>query len=65
MRNRDVITVEVAKALQDWKDAQQYYDSVSDPQLVDYAVYKLEAAKKRYIYLLKRANNDLSSNILN
>lgn len=46
---------EVHKALEEWKAAAAYFQSVTDPELVDYAVYGMEAAQKRYIYLLRTA----------
>lgn len=39
----------------EWLQAQNYFENVSEPDLVDYAIYRLEAAKKKYMYLLKRA----------
>ena len=49
----------VQKALEEWKKATAYFESVSDPELVDYAVYDMEAAKKRYIFLLRNANRNI------
>ncbi len=46
---------EVSDALMNWKKATAYFESVSDPALVDYAIYDMEAAQKRYMYLLKHA----------
>jgi|GEM_PF-3929763 len=48
---------EVQKALEEWKAAAAYFESVADPELVDYAVYGMEAAQKRYIYLLRTAGH--------
>ncbi|MDR1620163.1 MAG: YaaL family protein [Clostridiales bacterium] len=42
-------------ALRDWKTATAYFESVSDPALIDYAAYDMEAAKRKYIYLLNSA----------
>ncbi len=50
---------QVQRALEDWKKATAYFESVSDPELVDYAVYDMEAAKKRYIYLLRNADRNM------
>ncbi|HWR22609.1 MAG TPA: DUF2508 family protein [Feifaniaceae bacterium] len=50
---------QVRRALEDWKKAAAYFESVSDPELVDYAVYDMEAAKKRYIYLLRNAGRNM------
>lgn len=43
----------VQAALQEWKDATRYFESVRDPELIDYAVYGMEAARRKYMFLLK------------
>ena len=43
--------------MEEWKAAAEYFQSVTDPELVDYAVYGMEAAQKRYIYLLRAAGH--------
>lgn len=48
----------VEQARQEWLSAQNYYNSVSDSDLVDHAVYLMQAAEKKYMYLLKRARNE-------
>lgn len=47
----------VEQAKQEWQDAKRRFNEVSDPDLVDYAIYALEAAERRYVYLLKKARN--------
>ena len=42
-------------AHQEWKYARLYFDSVTDPDLIDHAIYNLEATEKKYTYLLKKA----------
>jgi len=49
---------EIEKARQEWTAACQYFDQVSEPDLVDYATYAMAAARKKYMYLLKRAKNN-------
>ena len=46
---------EVKKAYGDLKAAENYFDNVDDPDLIDFAVFELEAAKKKYAYMLKKA----------
>jgi hypothetical protein len=46
---------EVKKAHQEWVRAQKYFECVTDPDLVDHAIFTEEAARKKYIYLLKKA----------
>lgn len=48
----------VEQARQEWLSAQSYYNTVSDQDLVDYAVFRMQAAEKKYIYLLKQARHE-------
>ncbi len=45
---------QVRRALVEWKKTQNYFESVKDEDLVDYAVYEMEAARRKYMLLLKR-----------
>lgn len=45
----------LSEARDEWLQAQNYFENVSEPDLVDYAIYRLEAAKRRYVYLIKQA----------
>lgn len=45
----------VEEARREWLNAQYYYNTVSDQDLIDHAVYLMQAAEKKYIYLLKQA----------
>ena len=45
---------EIREAHSQWIDAKQYFNNVSDPDLIDYATYRIEAAKARYMYLLNQ-----------
>ncbi|SHK60144.1 YaaL family protein [Paramaledivibacter caminithermalis] len=42
-------------AHEDWKNAEKFFENVTDPDLIDHAIYRIEAAKTRYTYLLKLA----------
>ncbi|HAE92284.1 DUF2508 family protein [Tissierella praeacuta] len=47
-----------------WKDKENYFESVTDPDLIDYAIYDMEASKLKYIYLLKQMKEwDMSSKL--
>ena len=48
----------VEQARREWLAAQKYYNCVSDTDLVDHAVYLMQAAEKKYIYLLKKARSE-------
>ena len=45
---------ELEAAKKEWQEARQYFNLVSDPDLVEHAIYLLEAAEKKYNYLLKQ-----------
>mgnify|MGYP001354017597 FL=1 len=48
----------VEEARQEWKSAREYFNIVTDPDLIDHAIYALEAAEKRYVYLLKKIREE-------
>lgn len=39
----------------EWERARAYFDNVTDPDLVDHATYEIKAAERKYMYLLRRA----------
>jgi hypothetical protein len=49
---------DVKRAYAEMKAAENYFDNVNDPDLIDFAIYDLEAAKKRYAYMLKKARQE-------
>lgn len=46
---------EVRVALQEWKNAHRQFDYAQERDEIDYAIYALEAAEKRYEMLLRKA----------
>ena len=55
----DEMVINIENAKKEWEDAKNIFENVSQPDLVDYAIYKVEAAEQKYIYLLKqfKSNN--------
>ncbi|MDD5017839.1 MAG: DUF2508 family protein [Eubacteriales bacterium] len=53
---------EVRQAYADWQAAENYFDNVADPDLIDFAIYDIEAAKKKYAYMLKKAKEQHTKN---
>jgi len=45
----------IKSAHEEWKNAEKYFENVTDPDLIDHAIYRMEAARTRYTYLLKLA----------
>ncbi|MGO1369929.1 MAG: DUF2508 family protein [Senegalia sp. (in: firmicutes)] len=42
------------QAHKEWTQAEIYFENVKDDDLIDHAIYNLEAAKKKYFYLLSK-----------
>jgi len=49
----DAWQAETHRALHDLHTAENYFNSVAEPELVEYAAYELEAARRKYEYLLR------------
>ncbi|MCE5286621.1 MAG: YaaL family protein [Pelosinus sp.] len=48
----------IEKARRDWVYAKWYFNAVTEPELIDYAIYMIKAAELKYIYLLKKAKQE-------
>jgi len=51
------LAIVVEDARREWLNAQYYYNTVSDQDLVDHAVYLMQATERKYMYLLKQARH--------
>ena len=56
--SKDEAFENIENAKKEWQDAKNIFENVSEPDLVDYAIYKVEAAEQKYIYLLKQYKNN-------
>jgi hypothetical protein len=54
----------VEQARQEWQDARLRFEQISDPDLIDHAIYAIEAAEQRYMYLLKKAREEKKQRVL-
>lgn len=48
----------IEQARREWQDAQDYYNTVTDNDLIDHAAFRIQAAEKRYVYLMKKARQE-------
>lgn len=48
----------VAQAHREWEAAKSFFETVTDPDLIDYAIYRIAAAQRRYAYLLRQAKQE-------
>lgn len=49
---------QVEQAQREWQLAHRFFESATDPDLIDYAIYNLQATERRYTYLLKLARQE-------
>jgi hypothetical protein len=49
---------QVRKAHKDWQIAIDNFNHYIDPDMIDYAVYDIDAAEKKFIYLIKKARKE-------
>jgi hypothetical protein len=55
--NNDPLTLR-REAKEDWHQAERFFSEVTDPYLVDFAIFWERAARLRYLYLLRLLKRD-------
>ena len=45
------------QAQAEWRFAKLYFNSVTEPDLIDHAIFYMDATEKKYVYLLKKARS--------
>lgn len=55
LKDKQALVDQIRMAENDWRHARQRLDYASDIDEIDYAIFALEAAEKRYGMLLKQA----------
>ena len=48
----------IEQARHEWQSARQRFEEISDPDLIDSAIYAIKSAERRYVYLLKKAREE-------
>ncbi|CAG7648974.1 hypothetical protein PAESOLCIP111_05764 [Paenibacillus solanacearum] len=56
-QDRYLLVQEIRKAHLEWEIAQKRFEYVTEKEQIDYSIYALEAAEKRFEMLLKQAKN--------
>lgn len=51
---RREIIEDIKIAKEKWLEKEKFFQEVTEPELIDFAIYELEASKIRYMYLLKK-----------
>lgn len=57
------LEAQVEAAHREWLAAQEYFQSVTDPQLVDHAVHAIIAAEQKYMYLFRKVREAHEANL--
>lgn len=55
---KDELLNMLKEAHTEWRDAEKFFDNATEPDLIDYAIYKIDACKTKYSYLIKKARED-------
>lgn len=56
--NNNDLYINLENAKKEWEEAKNIFENVSEPDLVDYAIYNVEAAERKYVYLLRQIKNE-------
>lgn len=56
--DKNDLYINLENAKKEWEEAKNIFENVSEPDLVDYAIYNVEAAERKYIYLLRQIKNE-------
>ena len=55
---KDGLVTLTEKARQEWDESQMLFNEVRDPELINYAIFAMEAAERKYMYLLREARQN-------
>lgn len=54
--NKERLDMLVKEAYREWEEARDYFDNVCENELIDYAAFALEAARRRLSYMTCKRN---------
>ncbi len=54
---REEMAAAIEEAKEEWLAAQRFFAEVTEPDLVDHAIYRLKSAERKYMYLWKEARS--------
>lgn len=55
---KEAILSSLKQAEVEWKAKEEYFNHATDPDLVDFAIYDIEASRRKYSYLLKKLKKE-------
>lgn len=53
---------EVKLAWRQWQSTISFFENVTEPELVEVAIYSMEAAKRKYVYMINNVDKYLNEN---
>lgn len=56
--SKNDLYINLENAKKEWEEAKNIFENVSEPDLVDFAIYNIEAAEKKYVYLLRKIKSE-------
>ncbi len=54
IQQKNLLSEDIKEAKKEWEYALKRFNDVSDPEVVDYIIYYIIAAERRYMYLLNK-----------
>ncbi|MCT4593615.1 MAG: YaaL family protein [Anaeromicrobium sp.] len=51
----DKMVDHIRLAHEEWQYAENFFQNATDPDLIDHAIFRMEAARTKYIYLMRLA----------
>ncbi|MDW7675002.1 MAG: YaaL family protein [Bacillota bacterium] len=55
VEEKDELKDNINKAKEEWEYAKMFFQEATEPDIIDYAIFQLDAAERKYMYLLEQA----------
>lgn len=62
---KDELMDNIIQAKEEWEQAKHFFQEAVEPEIIDYAIYRLDAAERKYMYLLDQAREREEKNSTN
>ena len=63
-KEREEIIKNLKIAHGEWMERERYFQEVVNPDLIDFAIYEMEASRLKYIYLLKLLRKEKETSLI-
>lgn len=55
--DEEIMLENIKNAHEEWENAENFFQNAVDDDLIDHAIFRLEAARTKYVYLMKQARS--------